>query len=291
MLRMNRSLYNTGAGVIMPNATVPTTNNLGMWAYANRTNFDALAAVPAGYNVKKGIVPPLMGGAMASYKKAVLSIDATADGALGVNIAAAATISLLADAIGGLIAGGVASATISLNASASIVATISSTASATISLSGSGDLGAIGWLRGTSTISLDGSAEAYGIGHMVASTVDDTVLTPSSVAAAVWDSLSASFNNANTMGAKLNAAASGGVDLNALADAVWDHADATSVSTKIALLEKILRNKTITDPDTGEFVLYDNDGTSELFRVPLWEDKAGTQPYRGQGGERRERLE
>jgi hypothetical protein len=290
MLKMNRSIYNIGAGTILGNAACPSTNSLNIWARANHLNFGPLAAVPAGYNAKKGIVPALTGGAMASYKKAVISIDASANGALGRNIAAAATISILADAIGGLIAGGVATATISIDASASIVATISTTAAATISLDASGDLGAIGWLQGTSVITLDGAAEAYGIGHMVASTEDNSVLTPATIAAAVWESLSASFNNAGTMGAKLNAAASGGVDYSALADAVWAHADANTVETRLALLEKILRNKSITDPASGEFVLFDNDGTTELFRVPLWEDAAATQPYRGQGGERRERL-
>lgn len=283
-------MYNTGAGMILGNAVCPSENTLGVWARANHANFGPLAAVPAGYNTKKAIVPPLTGGAMASYKKAVISIDASADGALGFNIAAAATISILADAIGGLIAGGVATATISIDASASIVATVSTTAAATISIDASGNLGAIGWLQGASVISLDGSAQPSAIGHMVASTEDSTVLTPASIASAVWESLSATFNNSGTMGAKLNSAASGGVDYTALADAVWAHADATTVEARLALLEKILRNKSITDPATGEFVLFDNDGTTELFRVPLWEDAAATQRYRGQGGERRERL-
>lgn len=84
---------------------------------------------------------------------------------------------------------------------------------------------------------------------------------------------------------------SSGPTAGAIADAVWAHASATSSMTKLEMIEKILRNKSITDPNTGEFVLYDNNGTDELFRVPLWEDAGASQSYRGQGAERRERLE
>lgn len=57
-----------------------------------------------------------------------------------------------------------------------------------------------------------------------------------------------------------------------------------------ATLEKLLRNKTVTDPATGVMTVYDNDGTTVLFTCNLWENVAGTQPYRGQGAERRDRL-
>lgn len=291
MLRMNRSVYNNVAGVLMPCGVAPTTPNLGTFAMANYTQFDRLAAIPAGYGVGNSIAPPITGGAMSSYRKARISLSASGDGALGYGIFGNAVITLNASAVGGLVAGGVGAAVISLSASGSVTATIGATGSATISMSGTAEPGALGWLEGEATIMLSGDVISYAIGHMVGSTEDNSALTPNSIRDAVWAAVAAEHNDSGTMGARLNSAASGGVDLNALADAVWDHADAVAVSSKLALVEKILRNKTITDPDTGEFVLYDNDGTSELFRVPLWEDKAGTQPYRGQGGERRERLE
>ena len=162
-------------------------------------------------------------------------------------------------------------------------------------LAGQGDisaaLGLIAWCAAdlTGAGSLNGS-NLTGLANLSAEILSYGELTPEGLRDAVWKAAAASFNDAGTMGAKLNSAASGGVDLNALADAVWDHADAVAVATKLALLEKIARNKSITDPATGEFVLYDDDGTTELFRVPLWEDAAGTQAYRGQGAERKERL-
>lgn len=163
-------------------------------------------------------------------------------------------------------------------------------------LAGAGDitaaLGLIAWCNAnlTGAGSLDNS-NLKGLAHLSAEILSYGELTPEGLRDAVWKATAASFNDAGTMGAKLNSAASGGVDLNALAEAVWDHADAVSIGTKLALLEKILRNKSVTDPATGEFVLYDDDGTTELFRVPLWQDAAGTIPYAGQGAERKERLE
>lgn len=59
---------------------------------------------------------------------------------------------------------------------------------------------------------------------------------------------------------------------------------------EIQLSNKLLRNKYITDPGTGVATLYDDDG-SVLYTGNLFEDAAGTQAYRGQGAERRERLE
>jgi len=57
----------------------------------------------------------------------------------------------------------------------------------------------------------------------------------------------------------------------------------------LALVVKLLRNKRVTDPTTGIQTLYDDDG-NPLLTGPLFEDVAGTQPYRGQGAERAERL-
>jgi hypothetical protein len=64
----------------------------------------------------------------------------------------------------------------------------------------------------------------------------------------------------------------------------------TGQDERLARIEKFLRNKQITDPVTGEQVVYEDDGTTVLVRGNLFENAAGTQQYRGQGAERRERL-
>ena len=65
--------------------------------------------------------------------------------------------------------------------------------------------------------------------------------------------------------------------------AVWAHADGV-------LVKALLRNKQVTDPATGKFTVYADDGSTPLVQGDLFEDAGGTQPYRGQGAERRERL-
>jgi hypothetical protein len=59
---------------------------------------------------------------------------------------------------------------------------------------------------------------------------------------------------------------------------------------RLRLIEKLNRNKFITDPATGVATLYDDDGTTVLMTADLFEDAAGAQPYRGKGAERRERY-
>lgn len=61
-------------------------------------------------------------------------------------------------------------------------------------------------------------------------------------------------------------------------------------NARVGLVEKLLRNKQITDPVFGTNTVFDDDGTTVLVSGDLFEDAAGTQPYRGQGAERRERL-
>lgn len=56
------------------------------------------------------------------------------------------------------------------------------------------------------------------------------------------------------------------------------------------LSRQIQQNKFVTDPDTGVATLHDDDG-SVLVQGQLYEDASGAQTYRGQGAERRERLE
>jgi hypothetical protein len=58
---------------------------------------------------------------------------------------------------------------------------------------------------------------------------------------------------------------------------------------RLARIEKLMRNKMVTDPTSGIMTFYDDDGTP-LMTAQLYEDAAGTQTYRGQGAERRERA-
>ena len=75
---------------------------------------------------------------------------------------------------------------------------------------------------GQASMSFSGSLTPYAIGHMQGSTTDTTILTADIIANAVWEALAAQHKDSLTMGGKVNTASSGGVDINALADAVRD---------------------------------------------------------------------
>jgi hypothetical protein len=61
-------------------------------------------------------------------------------------------------------------------------------------------------------------------------------------------------------------------------------------SDQLTLIERILRNKSVTDPVTGIQTWYDTDGTTPLLTAQLYEGTGTGQTYRGQGAERRERV-
>jgi hypothetical protein len=63
----------------------------------------------------------------------------------------------------------------------------------------------------------------------------------------------------------------------------------TAARDAAVLSRKLLQNKQITDPATGKLRVYDDNG-GLLLEGSLFEDAAGSQAYRGQGAERRERL-
>lgn len=72
-----------------------------------------------------------------------------------------------------------------------------------------------------------------------------------------------------------------------IAQEVWE----TPQAQRMELAAKILQNKTITNPTTGQMVVFDDDGVTPLLVANIFEDVDETQPYRGQGAEVRERLE
>lgn len=66
--------------------------------------------------------------------------------------------------------------------------------------------------------------------------------------------------------------------------------DIDTLQVDTELVHKILRNKLVTDPDTGMLTIYDDDGVSILYQGQIWEDVAKTIAYRSQGIEVREKL-
>jgi hypothetical protein len=232
---------------------------------------------------------PQEGGAMTTRRGVpVISLEGVAEGALGLNGVADATITINATATGGLIAGGVASATITLSGTAEAFAAISGVANATITVGGTAEAGGLAFPTATGTISLDGNVVSYAIGHMVATTDFGNEFSASNLARAIWDARAADYNASGTMGEKLNAAGTAGDPWTATGS---DYTTPGQMGYIInSVIQKILRNKTVTDPSNGTMTVYDDDGVTPLFTCEVFEDVDGIQDYRGQGADRRDRL-
>ena len=162
------------------------------------------------------------------------------------------------DATGQLITSGSGSASMSITTNTPVLtASVNSEGVASFSISAAGALGAEANMvgeaslsfsvagsmlplddssplrTGTAVFSISGSLVPYAIGHMVGTTDVATELTADSLAAAMWRALAADYNDAGTMGNKLNTASSGGVDMDALAQAILAAAQITPIHTDI----------------------------------------------------------
>ena len=104
----------------------------------------------------------------------------------------------------------------------------------------------------------------------------DDITSGAGIADAVWDELLAGHTLAGSAGEAL---ARVDVPVSTRGDLA-----------RLILIEKILRNKLITDPVAGTITVYDDDSVTPLITAALYEDVAATQTYRGQGADRRERL-
>lgn len=164
---------------------------------------------------------------MIPQKAGAMSMRTVGTGALTGNLIPSRAMSIDLTGSGDLEATGalVISMAAALSGGGSLAATIEGRLNMSADLAGSGDL--VADLEGIASMAVDllgeGSLEATiaAYGNMeIDIVVTGTGLSTANVGAAVWNSIAASFNEAGTMGNKLNTASSGGVDLGALADAV-----------------------------------------------------------------------
>jgi hypothetical protein len=176
-------------------------------------------AVPSGQMAGRAFLAPQKAGRMVT--RSAFNINGSAIGALGKPGSASANFAITGNAIGGLIAGGVANCVITISGNAVIAGLASGNANGTISITGNAVAGATAWGVANGAFNVSGSVVGYGLAYGNASTVDNSVMTPATITAAVWNAVSADYAAAGSMGAKLNSAASGGVDYTALGAAVW----------------------------------------------------------------------
>lgn len=214
------------------------------------------ASAPDGYDVK-GLVPARTAGSMSAR---VPFADATFTGNLlqgGPMVGSGSITWTTPNGNLGLIVSMSGTGAITLTApNANLRLVIGMDGTGSMTFTGSGGLSMIVPFDGTGSFGITGSGDLRGRLSMSGSWTPFSELSPESLAAAVWDAVASANNDAGTMGQKLNSAASGGVDLNALAAAVWEYATRTltSATNSTFMTPLAFRASTTTtagDPGTG----------------------------------------
>lgn len=193
-----------------------------------RTDQARTATTPDGYGMRTPFAP-IKAGSMAGVGKITWSISGNVlaggpmTGSGSVALTPAGNLSLIASLTGS----GAWSLTKGI---AGLSGVVTLTGSGAMSINGQGNLGATVPMSGSGSWSLTGSGDVRMKLSMTGGWTPYTTLSPENLAANVWNAAAASFNEAGTMGSKLNTASSGGVDLDALAQAVWEYLDRTLTS-------------------------------------------------------------
>lgn len=167
--------------------------DLSMFNRSDRRNIysgisDRKSGIPNGHGTPSAWLPPLKPGGMSSVNYTFATVAASATGTMGMPAQASAQIALLADAIGSLITSGAGSASLSLLlANALLTASLSGTGNSDLTLSASGSIGAKANINASALASITAALQSYAVGIMSGGTVDNTALTPQSIAQAVGE--------------------------------------------------------------------------------------------------------
>lgn len=203
--------------------------NFGTHPMARNANFSQYAGIPLGTQPPYCWHPPCRSGMMASFTD-ISEAMGTADASLaaGINIEASLNAVITTD---------LATLDKIVNLLADLAASISTTdatlaavAGLSVSISASGsltttDLGAIVSLLVNLSASGNLVANNFATALIEANITTQEELSPSSLAAAVWNAEAASFNEAGSMGEKLNDSGSSSNPLNAIIEGTLTLAD------------------------------------------------------------------
>jgi hypothetical protein len=172
---------------------------------------DKKAGVPRGYRHPAAWVKPEKPGGLASSNEAVLSLSSdNCLAVLGLPTSGSTTITFDATGTGGLIAGATGTATITFSQTGVLASVATISGSTTITFTPTALLGALAGLSATGTITLTPTATSYAVGYLSGTSTNETEFSAAALAAAVWSALAASYNEAGTMGEKMNDAGAAG---------------------------------------------------------------------------------
>lgn len=208
-------------------------------AYFAGGQVEETSSVPEGAFPGAAIIPPLVSGGMSAANNAT-DISTTAAGNVlaggpveGSAVAAFTQAGSLALQV--TLAG---DGTITVSQSGEMALTIALAGNGTASITGTGGLSMIVPFDGAAAFALTGAANLKGNLALAGNITPFTELSPQSLADAVWSALSAGYVTTGTMGAKLNSAASGGVDYLAMAEAVR-----TELAAELARLDAAISSR------------------------------------------------
>jgi hypothetical protein len=193
----------------------------GLMSHVNVTmresGFGRRVAVPRGYG-HKALAMPVETGQVSSIGRCRIQIDAGGAGAIGRQVTGQAILTFDATLVGGLVVSATGSASLAIAATLAPSGVLTASGLAALAIAANAAAYGIAQVTGQAVLSLTGTLQPLGIGYVRGTT--DIQVGLADVPRQVWTFLAAAANDPGTMGAKLNAAGSGGVDTGALADAV-----------------------------------------------------------------------
>lgn len=205
----------------------------GLWRNAmhrdGQTEAIDLMAMPDGAYPRLAWRLPITAGRISGIGGAAVTVDASATLEKGVPISGTAGIEIAASGTGGLIVSVAGTIALVIDANGTLFASKQVAGSAGIDIDAAGAIWGTGEFSATAGVEIGASATLIGIGTIAGST-EESGLTVPGIVNAVWGAVASEFNEAGTMGNKLNTASSGGVDLDALAAAVWSYLNRTLTS-------------------------------------------------------------
>lgn len=167
--------------------------------------FDKLCAIPNGYYMPNSFVMPITEGGVSISDEIGFLTGITLDLAGGVNGEADIILSLnISNADAGLIVAAAASLLASFTTSAMVIGKLQAAAALSISTSVVAGVRALGLAIAEMNGSVNVISGTAATGNVSANITSVTELSPENLAAAVWSSLAAVFNDPGTMGYIMN---------------------------------------------------------------------------------------
>lgn len=157
----------------------------GMHRRAYFSAFAKTAGIPYGHLSPSSWMLPQKPGAVSSVNNAAVTVTATGSGSMGKAADGAAPITITLTGEGGLISSATGTAAVTVTLDGELFASKAAAGEATLSISADGTLKAIGHLDGDATATVTATWTPYGIGWLEGTT-EESGLTPTGVANAVW---------------------------------------------------------------------------------------------------------